>query len=127
MCNKDLCRSTLSADRSTYNQSTCRPTVGRHVGRECRPTVVFITHDPCLQNGFMPLLCEMVVKPSASFIKFLLNFILRKIRFINLQFLISVQFVKFALKLIRMSLMAISVNGTESKKYWWFRNGKESP
>ena len=109
-----------------FNRSTCRPTVGRYVGRECRPTEVFITHDPCLQNDFIPLLCEMVVKLSASFNKFLLSFILRKIRFINLHFLISVQFDKFAFKQIRMSLMAISANGFESKKYWWFRNGKAS-
>ena len=46
MCNKDLCRSTPAADmsaeyrpicRSTY-PPTYRPILGRHIGRECRPT-----------------------------------------------------------------------------------------
>ena len=60
----------LTADMSVDSRSTCRLTVGRYVGRECRPTGVFITHDPCLQNGFIPLLCEMVVKLSASVINF---------------------------------------------------------
>ena len=34
MCNKDLCRSTLSADMSTNSRWTCQPTGDGHVGRE---------------------------------------------------------------------------------------------
>ena len=39
----------LSADMLVACWLTCRSTVGRHVGRECRPTEVFITQiDPVL-------------------------------------------------------------------------------
>ena len=51
-----------SADRPTEYRPICpstyRPTVGRHIGRECRPTEVFITHDPSFQQTrqrFRPL------------------------------------------------------------------------
>ena len=129
MCNKDLCRSTLSADRWTYNA------IGRHVDRL---SVDMPAESVDRQRSLLHMILvfkmtsfhcfvKFVVKLSASFNKFLLNFILRKIRFINLHFLISVQFDKFAFKQIRMSLMAISAKGFESKKYWWFRNGKASP
>ena len=98
-----------------------RPTISRHVDRR--------------------LLHMILVFKMASFhcfVNWLSNFLLLSLNFywtlfwgkfdsLILQFLISVQFVKFALELIRMSLMATSVNGIESKKYWWFRNGKESP
>ena len=33
MCNKDLCRSPLSADMSTDSRPTCRPSTDRYVGR----------------------------------------------------------------------------------------------
>jgi len=36
----------ISADSRPTCRLACRRTVGRHIGRECRPTEVFITHDP---------------------------------------------------------------------------------
>ena len=39
----------LSADMSVDCWPTYRSTVGRHIGRECRSTEVFITHDPKIE------------------------------------------------------------------------------
>ena len=57
------CQPTLSADMSTNMSTeyrpvcrlTCQPTyrsiLGRHNGHRCRPTEVFITHDPLTQKN----------------------------------------------------------------------------
>ena len=40
----------ILADMSTDIWPTCRPSISRYVGQECRPTEVFITHDPNFLN-----------------------------------------------------------------------------